>query len=114
MNYISNLLIKSIELLASNSDTQRKYLRDLGTFPSTDELALEFDDAYKPFIGQQGYDPTEIIAINLSKIDSLLDSYSKMEDKTIWLETSLDSNLWTAVRELAASIHVDPNLQSQN
>lgn len=43
---LNELQVEAIKSLASNSDIQRKYLKDLGSFPITDELALEFDDAF--------------------------------------------------------------------
>ena len=104
MNDKSKLLIKVIKLLASNSNVQRDYLRKIGTFPSADELALEFDDAYRPFIGQIDSDFPSSILIGLNQINSLFDLYSDMKDKTIWSEASLDTNLWLEVRDIANSI----------
>jgi hypothetical protein len=104
----NTLLFKAIEMLAANADDQRGYLRKIGTFPSTDELALEFDDAYRPFIGKLNHDDLlNPIVIDLKKIDSLLDLYSDMEDKTIWLENSLDNHLWAGVREIASLVLKD-------
>jgi hypothetical protein len=100
----NKLLIKSIELLASNSDVQRRYLREIGTFPSAEELALEFDDAYKLFIGQVDSNFPYLVRQGLSKIDSLFDSNSDKEDKTFWLESSLDNNSWSEVRDIASLI----------
>ena len=41
-------LMRAVEHLAWPADRQRAYLADLGVAPLLDELALEFDDAYKP------------------------------------------------------------------
>ena len=111
MTVENNLLIKSIELLASTSDGQRRYLKQIGTFPSADELALEFDDAYRPFISQAEADFQNLIMIGLSKIDSLLNLYSDMKDKTIWSEEALDNIYWTEVRDTAISVLKELNVQ---
>lgn len=97
-------LIKALSLLASDSTIQRQYLMDLGTFPIIDEIALEFDDAYKKFISQVDSILPNLLLKKLNKINSLLDSFSEMNDKSIWLEASLDNASWTEVREIATSI----------
>ncbi len=91
-------------MLAANAADQRNYLKKIGTFPSTDELALEFDDAYRPFIGAKDPDLPSSIMIKLNSIIFLFDLYSDMEDETIWLESSLDSHLWAKLREIANSV----------
>jgi hypothetical protein len=39
-------LRETLEMLASPSEAQLAYLKKLGTYPSLDELALEFDYEY--------------------------------------------------------------------
>jgi len=39
-------LRKTVALLAASSDRQLEWLRELGTLPSLDELALGFDDEF--------------------------------------------------------------------
>jgi hypothetical protein len=102
MKAINQLLINSIKSLAFSSETQRDYLKQIGTFPSLDELALDFDDAYRPFVGELATHPSNPITLSLQKINLLLDSFS--EDKTIWTEESLDNKSWTELRAIAASI----------
>jgi hypothetical protein len=101
---INDMLRKSIGLLAAMPDIQRQYLRKSGSFPSTDELALEFDDAYQQFMGQPGFSRTNIITSKLIKINWLLDSFSETEDTFIWLEESLDHQSWGEIRDIARSI----------
>jgi hypothetical protein len=39
-----SMLLKSLENLAADAEAQERYLREIGTWPSLDELVLEFDD----------------------------------------------------------------------
>jgi hypothetical protein len=41
-------LIEAVERLAAPADDQAAYVRSLGTWPSMDELALQFDDVFSP------------------------------------------------------------------
>ena len=45
-------LIRTVRNLASEPDAQKAYLASLGTEGSADELALEFDDMYRPLVHQ--------------------------------------------------------------
>ena len=96
---LNELQIKSIKLLASISDIQRKYLKDLGSYPITDELALEFDDAFHNIGQWHSNDP---LLMEISKIDKLLDSLDTNEET--WLESELDNESWSNIRNLAKSI----------
>lgn len=44
-------IYKSPKILVQSPEEQMKYLSQFGTNPSTDELALQFDDAYFKFLG---------------------------------------------------------------
>lgn len=96
---LNELQVEAIKSLASNSDIQRKYLKDLGSFPITDELALEFDDAFHNIDQLSSNDP---ILKEISKLNKLLDSLDTNEGT--WLESALDSKHWSEIRNLAKSI----------
>jgi hypothetical protein len=43
-DHTEEMLREALERLAADAETQADYLRQLGTWPSLDELALELDD----------------------------------------------------------------------
>jgi hypothetical protein len=98
-----NLLVRSLKILASNASQQKEYLRNLGTYPSTDEIAIEFDDAFKSFISYNEDEKLEgtefLLKINL--INDKLDSFSSLEGSEIWYVDSLDKESWCEIRQLA-------------
>ncbi len=89
-------ILEKIENLSLSSEKQIKYLKDLGTYPSLEELALEFDDAYRPLKGRV----SEVI----EKLNFLLDKLSDSEDVNIWETSSLNSAPWLEIRELSRNI----------
>lgn len=99
-------LLKALEILAATKDNQIIYLIGLGTFPSTDELALQFDDAYQVFKGnidKENYSnpfDKNILKI-LESIDLMLEDMSKGSDHQFWDISSLDEIQWSKVRKLA-------------
>lgn len=98
------LLINSIKLLASTPNEQREYLKKHGLFPSTDEIALEFDDAYQHVAGQTDQLLPTSISNKLKRINSILNVLSNPGDNNNWDEQSLDNSEWTAIREIANKI----------
>ena len=45
-------LATTVQDLAADPDTQQAYLQSLGTPDSPDELALEFEDLYRPLVSR--------------------------------------------------------------
>lgn len=96
-------LIRSLKLLAMSPEVQISYLKKLGTYPSCDELALEFDDSFSPskppLLGRIG----ELSALEetLVSIDNELDSMSNSDDEGLWNVESLAGTKWMKVRNLA-------------
>ena len=43
-DHVMAMLRQALERLAADAEAQKAYLRDLRTWPSLDELALELDD----------------------------------------------------------------------
>jgi hypothetical protein len=93
-------LVQSIKRLAAPADEQVAYLQRLGSFPSLDELALEFADMFGPagtlsFNGPPGWVET------LQKLDQRLDAMSGQDNAHLWIAQALDGTEWAQVRQLA-------------
>jgi hypothetical protein len=103
---INNLLISSVEMLAATSDYQREYLKKLGSFPSLNELALEFDDVYPAFKAQTQSDAPipESILVKFDSIDSALNLLSDSDYQNVWDEKALDTQPWVEIRNIAISV----------
>ena len=87
----------TLQRLAAPAREQVKYLRDLGTYPSLDELALEFDDALSPV-------RHELDALTvLRELDELLHRMSGPANAELWEPGALTGDEWQRVRALAAS-----------
>jgi hypothetical protein len=99
------MLIKTLNILASPQDKQINYLTELGTLPSTDELAIQFDDSYKVFLGTVNenkecpYDKKTFEILNT--ISSIFDEMSNKSNNDFWKISSLGQNEWNKVRKLA-------------
>lgn len=91
---------EALARLAASPQTQLGYLRHLGTAESLDELALEFDDAFRPLRPILDRQPAWREALSrLDELDRLL------SDTDIpWNSAELErSNSWVRVRQLAAA-----------
>jgi hypothetical protein len=97
-------LRETVGRLALDPEGQLAYLRDLGTYPVTDELGMEFDDAYKlsdQLVAAGRLSPA--LYADLTKIDQLLSDLSGVEEN--WLPEALESDpRWAKVREIARSV----------
>ena len=99
-------LFESLKVLAETIENQVTYLTEIGTFPSTDELALQFADTYQVFKGKldekdHNIPLNEQLLKNLDAINALFDSMSDKTNNRFWDISSLDTPEWTKVRELA-------------
>lgn len=100
-------LVAVLKTLAETKDNQVSYLIRLGTFPSTDELALEFSDTYqpvKPKLKENTSHFKKKVIENLEKIDLLFDEMSNIQNNVFWNADSLDGIEWNKVRELSKEI----------
>ncbi|MET9632101.1 hypothetical protein ABZX92_32035 [Lentzea sp. NPDC006480] len=90
-------LREAVSWLAAPAEEQLAYLKSIGTAPSADELALEFDDV-------KHLCPDEPAAAALTgRIDALLDAMSG--PGPVWHTDSLaTSPQWAEVRRLAADL----------
>lgn len=106
-NVLLRRLADALEHLSWPAERQRSYLQELGTSPSLDELALEFDDALRTVAGVFT-DPSIDAETQrmLSSIDVSLTVMSNRSDEPDrWDVRSLDENpRWVEIRKLAASV----------
>lgn len=86
------------QMLASPPSDQAKHLEDLGTAPSTDELALEFSDACAlvPELHRHSLVSTEAQEA-LKRVDDVLGSMSEGPSE-VWTIDALTSAQWREVR----------------
>ncbi|WP_394613781.1 hypothetical protein JNUCC0626_28245 [Lentzea sp. JNUCC 0626] len=91
-------LVNPVRRLALPAQAQREYLESIGTAPSADELALQFDDV-KHHLLRQG---PETVAV-AERIDALLDEMSG--PGPVWhVDALAESPQWAEVRGLAAEL----------
>ncbi|NRT13770.1 hypothetical protein HNP99_000095 [Flavobacterium sp. 28A] len=101
-------LLKIIKILASTKDEQINYLIDLGTYPSTDELALDFDYAYVFYLRNINHKCddliNQIIFKKLNDINKIFGEMSNLPNDSFWEVISLDLNDWSKIREYASEL----------
>lgn len=86
--------------LAEPSDRQLEWLRELGTFPSLDELALEFDDEFARVRAASGCGRSAAGQALLA-LDEQLARMSGPANADLWTPRALDGEAWSRVRDLA-------------
>ena len=94
-------LLSTVKRLASPPDEQEAYLRQLGTRPSLDELALEFDEEYQRLRQQQREVRPPVYLAALQALDVQLDAMSGENNSKLWTAEALHHDEWTRVRALA-------------
>ena len=95
-------LKETVANLAATPLEQENYLRHIGTWPSLDELALEFDDAWRllPGLVAAGFlDPA--LSAPMAELDRMLDVISGSENEPLWYDKALDGPEWLAIRKKA-------------
>lgn len=102
-------IINALKILAATKDVQKEYLLKIGTFPSTDELALQFSDAYSVYkvkLKEQNDDLSAKgnLLKKFNEIDLLFDEMSSVSNYHLWNVSSLDKKEWNEVRSLANNI----------
>jgi hypothetical protein len=101
-------ILKAVRCLSFSPDKQVEYLKNLGSYPSVDELALQFDDAFVSMKGELKESISE-----LENLNSLLDSLNEEQDSDIWNAKSLISPPWEQIRLLSKKILVKMEVASQ-
>jgi len=99
-------LLKILTVLASTEAEQINYLIKLGTFPLTDEFALEFDDAYQFFLSniderKKDNSINKIFLDKLNEIDLIFIEMSNVNSNIFWNVSSLNLTEWSKIRKLA-------------
>ena len=99
MAALSPQFLEAVQRLAASPEEQQAYLRQLGTAPSADELALEFSDALMLEKGLLD-DAVRAAAVQL---DEQLAGMGGPQHEELWTVAALHtSEEWRRVRELAA------------
>lgn len=97
-------LVAALQRLAADPAVQTAYLASLGVNPSLDELALEFDDAYRivqPRFRELGVSPQAIA--RLARVDDALAKMSGARNAQLWESSALaSSDAWAKLRSLAS------------
>ncbi len=100
------LLIDSLQVLAQPADKQVQYLEGLGVAPISDELALEFDDAFH--LVRQLLNDGVIDAhtyLELVELDDFLRKLSGEEYKGMWTTQAVAvEQEWCTIRAHAQRI----------
>ena len=91
-------LRRTLTNLAASPVRQREYLRHLGVNGLVDELALEFDDAYRPAATQLD-DRVPEVGVACRELDRMLS-----DDELDWDPDALEGEPWANVRSLASGI----------
>ena len=92
------MLREALDRLAADPETQARYLRQLGSWPSLDELALELDDvaaASESWTSPALRDRVRLLSVKLSEM-------SGEANARLWQSESLHTAEWADVRALAA------------
>jgi hypothetical protein len=92
------MLREALERLAADAETQAAYLRELGAWPSLDELALELDDVAEA--SESWASPTLRDRVRL--LSRKLDEMSGEANARHWQPEALHEPEWAEVRGLAA------------
>jgi len=94
-------LVKVLYLLSAPSSEQKQYLQAIGTYPSLDELALEFDDLFIAYCGKlrEEKKTNDNIIKLLEEIHLLFDKMSSQ--KSNWDIKDIDNDNWLEIRNLS-------------
>jgi hypothetical protein len=91
-------LVQAVRRLAASPDEQVAHVRRLGSYPSLDELALEFDDVFGP---PGTTPPAGGWGDALRRLDATLSAMSGPENAHLWEPDALHGPEWAKVRARA-------------
>ena len=103
--FVRDQLIAALTRLALPASEQARYLTEIGTAPSTDELALELDD-FVPMLPTAVRDGalSETQALAIKNVSDYVDSFSGPENAPLWEMSELyRARQWEELRRLASS-----------
>lgn len=92
------LLRNALEHLAADAETQARYVKQLGSWPSLDELALELDDVAKATESWA----SPMLRERVRELSSTLDQMSGEANAHLWKPEALHTREWAEVRALAS------------
>ena len=95
-------LVDTVKRLAAPAEEQVAYVRQLGSAPVVDELALEFDDEFVRLRDTDagGSVPAPYLEA-LKELEVQLKRMSGPENAELWVEDALARPEWRTVRDLA-------------
>jgi len=96
-DFVQTELRRAVELLAADPETQEAHVRELGSWPLLDELALEFDAVAEAFAATA----TPNAAASVRALSEKLDEMSGEENSGLWQPQALGGPEWGDVRALA-------------
>jgi hypothetical protein len=91
------MLLSALTNLAADGEAQERYLRQLGSWPLLDELALELDDVAR---ASEAWAPPTL-QDRVRTLDRKLDEMSGEENASLWKPDALHGPEWAEVRKLA-------------
>jgi hypothetical protein len=97
-------LVGCLTRLAAPADEQVKYLKEIGVYPSIDEIALEFHDVALLVPGKTSAgEMSTATKVAIERLDSQLSSFSGDVNAHLWTPDALASaKEWHQVRSLAS------------
>jgi hypothetical protein len=102
---INSYFLQTIINLASSAEEQREYLEKIGTYPSLDELGLEYYDYLVVFKDEDDKMVDDSTFSKMLKLDDLLDNISGNHNERFWYYIeALRLPEWNEIRELAKDI----------
>ena len=103
--FVKDQLIAALTRLALPASEQARYLKEIGTAPSADELALELDD-FVPMLPTAVRDGavSESQAVAIKNVSDYVDSFSGPENAPLWEMSELyRAPQWEELRRLAST-----------
>ena len=96
-------MIAALARLSAPPHEQAAYLEEIGTSPSLDELALEFEEAYIPMLGLA--DEFHLTSEQMNVLRALNDGLRAIggpENEHLWTTDALERAEWSDIRRLAS------------
>ncbi len=100
-----NELIRILTILSAKKEEQSSYLKKIGTYPSCEELALEYYDIY--IVVSFKTNPLNLSNDSLEQlkiINDVLDKISGPENEKFWIVDFLENEPWNEIRSLAEEV----------
>lgn len=107
-DYVRQELERTLRNLAAPAAEQTSYLTRLGTAPSVDELALEFDDVFRRLTDSGLHTKLGQAKESVAAVNRMLADISGEFHEQLWTTAALERRAeWTRIRELATKALMD-------